>query len=68
MQEKFIDIEKVIKDKNPKILKWLPKFIVNYLKRIAHQDEVNEILDDFKDIYDYEFSAKLINRLNIKRL
>ena len=66
MQEKFIDIEKVIKDKNPQLLKWLPKFIVNYLKRIAHQDEVNEILDDFKDIYDYEFSSALIKRLNIK--
>ena len=66
MQKKFIDIEKVIKDKNPKLLKWLPKFIVNYLKRIAHQDEVNEILDDFKDIYDYEFSSELIKRLNIK--
>ena len=66
LQEKFIDIEKVIKDKNPKLLKVLPKFIVNYLKRIVHQDEVNEVLDDFKDIYDYEFCAALINRFNIK--
>ncbi|MGB0888289.1 MAG: 1-acyl-sn-glycerol-3-phosphate acyltransferase [Vicingaceae bacterium] len=66
MKEKFIDIEKVIKDKNPKLLKLLPKFIINYLKRIAHQEEVNEILDDFKNIYDYEFTAELIKRLNIK--
>ena len=66
MQEKFIDIEKVIKDKNPRLLNILPKFIVNYLKRVAHQDEVNEILHDFKDIYDYEFCAALIKRLNIK--
>ena len=43
MQEKFIDIEKVIKDKNTRLLNILPKFIVNYLKRVAHQDEVNEI-------------------------
>ncbi len=66
MQEKFIDIEKVIKDKNPKLLKVLPKFILNYLKRVAHQDDVNEILHDFKDLYDYEFCAALIKRLNIK--
>ncbi len=66
MQEKFIDIEKVIKSKNPKLLKWLPKFIVNYLKRIIHQEDVNQILDDFKDDYDYEFSKKLIDRFNIK--
>ena len=66
MQEKFINIEKVIKDKNPKLLKILPKFIVNYLKRIVHQDEINDLLDDFKDIYDYEFCSALINRFNIK--
>lgn len=66
MSKKFVDIEKIIKDKNPRLLKVLPQFIINYLKRIAHQDEVNEILDDFKDIYDYEFCVALIKRLNIK--
>jgi putative hemolysin len=66
LQEKFIDIDKVIKDKNPKLLTILPKFLINYLKRIVHEDDVNEILHDFKDIYDYEFCAELIKRLNIK--
>jgi putative hemolysin len=64
--EKFIDIERVIKTKNPKLLKWLPKFLVNYIKRIVHQDEVNEVLHDFKDDYDYAFCKKLIDRFNIK--
>lgn len=66
MQEKFIDIEKIIKDKNPKLLKVLPSFILNYLKRVAHQDDINEILHDFRNIHDYEFCAALIKRLNIK--
>lgn len=66
MKEKFIDIENVIKSKNPKLLKWLPKFLVNYLKRVVHQDEVNKVLNEFKDIYDYEFSSQLIKRFNIK--
>ena len=66
MQEKFIDIDKVIKDKNPKLLTILPKFIINYIKRVVHEDDVNEILHDLKDVHDYEFCAALINRLNIK--
>ena len=66
MQEKFIDIDKVIKDKNPKLLKILPKFIINYIKRVVHENDVNEILHDLKDVHDYEFCAALINRLNIK--
>ena len=44
----------------------MPKFILNYLKRIIHQDDINDLLNDFKDIYDYEFCAALIKRLNIK--
>jgi 1-acyl-sn-glycerol-3-phosphate acyltransferase len=66
LQEKFIDIEKVIKDKNPKLFKILPQFIINYIKRIAHQDDVNKILTDFNAIHDYEFCRALIKRLNVK--
>ncbi len=65
MQEKFIDIEKVIKSKNPKLLKWLPKFIVNYLKRVLHQNEINQILDENKDLYDYDFARDIITRFNV---
>ncbi|MCB0402577.1 MAG: 1-acyl-sn-glycerol-3-phosphate acyltransferase [Flavobacteriales bacterium] len=65
MQEKFIDIEKVIKSKNPKLLKWLPKVIVNYLKRIVHQDEINQILDENKNLYDYDFARDIITRFNV---
>ena len=42
--DKFIDIEKIIHSKNPKLHKWLPKFILRYIKRIVHEDEINQIL------------------------
>jgi len=42
--EKFIDLEKVIAGKSPRLLKSLPRFIIRYLKRIIHQDEMNEFL------------------------
>lgn len=66
MQEKFIDIEKVIKSKNPKLLKWLPKFIVSYLKRTLHQEEINHILEENKDKFDYDFARDIIKRFNVK--
>lgn len=65
MQEKFIDIEKVIKSKNPRLLKWLPKFFVNYLKRILHQNEINQILAENKDLYDFDFAKDIITRFNV---
>jgi len=42
--EKYIEIEKVIAEKNPALAKWLPGFLVNYIKRILHQEEINEVM------------------------
>lgn len=41
---KFIDIDQVIKSKNPKLHKLIPHFFINYLKRILHQDDLNDII------------------------
>lgn len=38
----LIDIDKVLQEKAPD--KHIPKFVRNYLKRIVHQDELNEFL------------------------
>lgn len=63
--EKFIDIERLIASKNPKALKWTPSFVINYLKRKLHQDEINQILIDNKDNYDFEFCHDIIERFNV---
>ena len=39
-----IDIEKIIKEKLPKLAKKLPRFVFNYLKKILHQDDINGLL------------------------
>ena len=50
MKKKFIDVERLIGSKNPKLLKRIPKFILNYLKRILHQQEINQILDENEEL------------------
>ena len=37
----LIDIDKILREKAPKHVKYIPKFVVSYLKRIVHQDELN---------------------------
>ncbi len=66
MSQKFIDIDKIVDEKNPKLRKWLPKFLFNYLKRIVRQREVNQILNETKDLKDYEFCEYVLNQFNIK--
>ncbi|MBS2212759.1 1-acyl-sn-glycerol-3-phosphate acyltransferase [Carboxylicivirga mesophila] len=58
--DKFIDIDKVFHDKNPRLKKFIPKFLVNYLKRITHQDEINEFIADNRDVYGIEYAEAII--------
>ena len=39
-----IDLQKLLKDKNPGLAKLLPRFILNYLKRVIHQEDINTFL------------------------
>ncbi len=64
--EKIIDISKILKEKNPKLERWIPRFIVRYLKRIFHQNEINQILDETKNLHNYEFCLDLVRRFNLK--
>ncbi|MDR1170689.1 MAG: glycerol acyltransferase [Prevotellaceae bacterium] len=59
-----VDLDRAFYDKNPKLYKMLPKFVLNYLKRIVHQDEVNEILTT----YGYEYSGLSFNRKVLEHL
>jgi putative hemolysin len=39
--ERLIDIEALFASKNPRLLQVIPGFILSYLKKITHQEEVN---------------------------
>ena len=51
----LIDIDKVLREKAPKYYKYIPKFVVSYLKRIVHQEELNVFLRDSKDKVGVDF-------------
>ena len=66
-KEKFcVDVEKIISSKNPALLKRIPKFIINYLKKTVHQDEINAILTKYADSTGVEFATNVLSELNIK--
>jgi putative hemolysin len=51
----LIDIDKVLREKAPKYYKYIPRFVVSYLKRIVHQEELNVFLRDSKDKVGVDF-------------
>jgi 1-acyl-sn-glycerol-3-phosphate acyltransferase len=58
--DKFIDIEDVIRKKNPKLLRLVPSFIIKIFKRIIYQDELNEAINHHKDEYGLSFVAGIL--------
>jgi 1-acyl-sn-glycerol-3-phosphate acyltransferase len=64
-ENKIIDIKRLIESKSPKLAKWLPGFVISYLKKTLHQDEINDFLQKHKDVYNAEFCAAVIEFFNI---
>ena len=64
--ENFIDVRKIIKSKNPTLYKWIPGFIIRYLEKILHQNEINNFLISNKNKYNIDFCEEVIRTLNVK--
>jgi len=60
-----IDIEKVIAAKSEKTAKLLPGFIIRYLKKILHQDELNDFLSRNYQKRGIKFADSVLEELDI---
>lgn len=61
----FIDIDKVFKSKNPSLFKVLPKFILNFIKRIVHQKEINAELYKNRDYLGIDFVGAVLRYFKV---
>jgi 1-acyl-sn-glycerol-3-phosphate acyltransferase len=64
--EPFIDIREVIRKKNPALLRWMPRFILNYIKRILHEDEINDFIRRNGHLYNVAFVDAIVNEFGAK--
>lgn len=62
----LIDIERILKQKTGKKYKYIPSFLISYLKRIVHQDELNEFLSGAKGKEGVEFLEACMEFLDTK--
>jgi len=54
-KESFLDLDSVIGNKNPALRRILPRFVLNYLKKVIHQDDLNEIVRKYGHLYGIDF-------------
>lgn len=65
-QTEFLHIEKVLSDKSPFLSKFLPGFVVNYLKRVIHQDTLNLCLKKHGHLTGIDFIETVLDDMNTK--
>lgn len=58
--ERVIDLENVIAGKSPRLLKMIPGFMLRYLKRVIHQDQLNGLLWKHRNLYGHEFLRAIL--------
>ena len=64
LTEKTVDIDKILKDKMGAKAKFVPRPLVSWLKRIAHQDQVNAYLWDSRHLIGTEWLEECVRYLD----
>ncbi len=63
-QEDFINVRRLIQSKNPRLIKWIPGFIIRYLERILHQKEINDFLNTH-DSRNQDFCKEVLEEIGV---
>ena len=66
IENQKIDVRNVLFSKNPALARTIPAFVINYLKRIVHQDELNVFLGKYGHLRDSELIAAGLTHFEIK--
>ena len=61
-----IDVKKIIRTQKNSAIKNLPGFVINFIKWLIKEKELNKILKKTSDLKNYEFNEAVSNYLNIK--
>lgn len=62
---KKVDIALVLQDKAPKLAKKLPRWVVNWLRRVIHEDDLNHIYDNYWNLAPQPFIQACFRDWNV---
>lgn len=63
--EKTIDIEKILRNKMGKKARYVPRFVISWLKKIIHEDEVNRFLWENRKLEGTEWLTACVQYLDM---
>lgn len=61
-----VDLRQVFHSKNPGLARLLPGFVYRYLRRVIHEDDINNILRKYGHLYDLDFAEACIKDFKVQ--
>ncbi|MBL7928015.1 MAG: 1-acyl-sn-glycerol-3-phosphate acyltransferase [Bacteroidia bacterium] len=66
MPDKFIDIRKVFREKNPKFYKFMPSFFIEFIRKLVHEDDINKFIAEHGHKQGLEFVDAIIDHFQVQ--
>ena len=61
----LINVRAVIRSKSPRLERYLPHFVIRYLERILHQEELNHVIGSYRHLPGVEMAEAIYHYSNI---
>ena len=63
-----INVDELLRTKAPKAYRFIPRFMINYVKRTVHEDELNKFLNEHEDTRGIAFVDAALEGMGVKVL
>lgn len=60
--ELTIDVERVVASKSPRLARWTPQFVFDWLKRTIHQEDINQYIVRTRELRGIAFAADIVRK------
>ncbi len=64
--DNLLDLDQIVENKSPFLKKVLPGFVLNYLKRLIHQDQLNYLLTTYAHLQGTDFIEAIFKDINTR--
>ncbi len=66
MEEKLIDIRKVFREKNPRLYQCMPAFVIDFIRKLVHEDQINAFIQEYGHLQGLDFVNAIITHFGVQ--
>ena len=66
MDKKLVNVDELLRTKAAKFYKFIPRFLINYIKRTIHEDDLNRILETYKEYKGVAFAKAALDDMGVQ--